>query len=315
VALYLSRADVQQFVSMADAMDVMEQSFARWGEDYAFNLERRRIPRRNGKELNILAGMAPGGDMMGVRASGTQFNNVMMLFSEKEGGLACVMECGPISNYRTGAASGVATKYLARQNSRVLGVIGAGRTAFPQIEAVCVARKIELIKIFVRTEESRVAFAKEVQDALGIKTEAVASGEACMADADIAITSTSAKDPVFFGKWIKPGLHINAIGANNLKRREIDDDTVLRADIVAIDHRAQGHIEAGAIVPLVAVGKIRWDKVSELGEIIQKKRPARTSDDQVTLFHSLGLGFEDVSYGEVIYHRAKAAGLGKQLRD
>lgn len=135
-----------------------------------------------------------------------------------------------------------------------------------------------------------------------------------MEDADIAITSTSAKDPVFFGKWIKPGLHINAIGANNLKRREIDDETVLRADIVAIDHREQGLTEAGAIVPLVAVGKMKWDQVSELGEIIQKKRPARTSADQVTLFHSLGLGFEDVSYGEVIYHRAKAAGLGIKLR-
>ena len=314
MALYLSRADIQQFVTMADAMDVMEQSFARWGRDYSFNLERRRIPRQNGKELNILAGMAPGGDMMGVRASGTKFNNVMMLFSESEGGLACVMECGPISEYRTGAASGVATKYLARKNAHVLGVIGAGRTAFPQIEAVCVARKIDLIKIYVRTEDSRVAFAKEVTEKLGIKTEAAASAEAAVADADIAITSTSAKDPVFFGKWIKPGLHINAIGANNLKRREIDDDTVLRADIVAIDHREQGHIEAGAIVPLVAVGKMTWDKVSELGEIVQKKRPSRTSDDQVTLFHSLGLGFEDVSYGEAIYHRAKAAGLGKALR-
>lgn len=315
MAVYLSRADVERFVSMADAMDVLEKAFGRWGRDMSFNLERRRIPRLAGKELNILAGMAPGGDMMGVRASGTKFNNVMMLFSEKEGGLACVMECGPISEYRTGAASGVATKHLAREDSKVLGVIGAGRTAFPQIEAVCVARKIELIKVFVRTEESRIAFAKELQDKLGIKTEAAPTGEACMADADIAITSTSAKDPVFFGKWIKPGLHINAIGANNLKRREIDDETVLRADIVAIDHRAQGQIEAGAIVPLVAVGKMKWDKVSELGEIVQKKRPSRTSDDQVTLFHSLGLGFEDVTYGEVVYHRAKAAGLGKQLRD
>ena len=314
MALYLSRADIQQFVSMADAMEVMEQSFARWGRDYAFNLERRRIPRQNGKELNILAGMAPGGDMMGVRASGTKFNNVMMLFSEKEGGLACVMECGPISEYRTGAASGVATKYLARENATVLGVIGAGRTAFPQIEAVCVARKIDLIKIFVRTEESRIAFAQEVQEKLGIRTEAVASAQACVADADIAITSTSAKDPVLLGKWVKPGLHINAIGANNLKRREIDDEAVLRADIVAIDHREQGQIEAGAIVPLVAVGKMSWNKVSELGEIVQKTRPRRTSDEQVTLFHSLGLGFEDVSYGEAIYHRAKAAGLGKQLR-
>ena len=314
MALYLSRADIQQFVSMADAMDVLEKAFARWDDPLSFNLERRRIPRRNGKELNILAGMAPGGDMMGVRASGTKFNNVMMLFSESEGGLAAVMECGPISEYRTGAASGVATKYLARQNARTLGVIGAGRTAFPQIEAVCVARKIDLIKIFARNEESRKAFAQEVADTLKVRTEAAPSAEACMADADIAITSTSAADPVFFGKWIKPGLHINAIGANNLKRREIDDETVLRADIVAIDHRKQGHIEAGAIVPLVAVGKMKWDQVSELGEIIQKKRPARTNDDQVTLFHSLGLGFEDVSYGEAIYHRAKAAGLGKQLR-
>lgn len=314
MAIYLSRADIQQFVSMADAMEVLEQSFARWGEDYSFNLERRRIPRQGGKELNILAGMAPGGDIMGVRASGTKFNNVMMLFSESLGGLACVMECGPISEYRTGAASGVATKYLARKNSAVLGVIGAGRTAFPQIEAVCVARKIERIKIFARNEESRKAFAEEVAEKLKIETVAAPSAETCVADADIAITSTSAADPVFFGRWIKPGLHINAIGANNLKRREIDDDTVLRASIVAIDDRKQGEIEAGAIVPLVAVGKMSWNKVSELGEIVRKQRAGRTSDDQVTLFHSLGLGFEDVSYGEAIYRRAKAAGLGKPLR-
>ena len=314
MALYLSRADIQQFVSMADAMEVLEKAFARWDDPLAFNLERRRMPRMNDKELNILAGVAPGGDMMGVRASGVRFNNIMMLFSESENGLACVMECGPISEMRTGAASGVATKYLARANAHTLGVIGAGRTAFPQIEAVCVARKIDHIKIFARREDNRTAFAKEVAEKLGIKTEAVASAEAAVADVDIAITSTSAADPVFFGRWIKPGLHINAIGANNLERREIDDETVLRADIVAIDHRKQGHIEAGAIVPLVAAGKITWDQVSELGEIVQKKRPARTRDDQVTLFHSLGLGFEDVTYGEAIYHRAKAAGLGKPLR-
>jgi len=310
---YLTRADIEPLANMADAIAVLEDAFSKWGKPGAFNLERRRMPRPGGKMAHILGGGAPGGGYFGIRTTGGGIANTILLFSEKAGGVEALIDCSLISELRTGAASGVATKLLARQDARQVGIIGSGKTAFRQLEAVCSVRPIDRIRLLARNEEKRRQFAERSAKGLNVMVEPVMTAEQAIRDADIVITATNSPEPVFDGRWLAKGTHINAIGANALNRREVDDTTVLGAAIVAIDHRDQGKIEAGAIARLVDSGRLAWEQVSELGDIVQGKQPRRTDPRQITLFHSLGIGFEDVAYASILLERAKAAGLGQRF--
>ena len=134
-----------------------------------------------------------------------------------------------------------------------------------------------------------------------------------MKEADIVVTATNSSEPVVKAEWLGKGQHVNAIGANALDRRELDNASYLKADLVAIDHREQGMIEAGALSTLVGAGKLRWAQIAELGEIVGGQRKGRTGADQLTLFNSLGIGFEDVAYGYSLYLKAKERGMGKEV--
>jgi alanine dehydrogenase len=127
------------------------------------------------------------------------------------------------------------------------------------------------------------------------------------------VTATSSAEPVLRGRWVPPGTHINAIGANALDRRELDDDAYLKAALVAIDHIEQGKQEAGALCALVGAGRIRWTDVAELGDVVRGAARGRRSASDITVFHSLGLGFADVVYGHAVYEKALAAGVGREV--
>jgi ornithine cyclodeaminase len=307
--LYLTREDLEPLVSMAEAVQVLDRAFATWGEVGSFNMERRRGQAGDGQLAHILAGGIKGG-VFGVRTTGS-VDNTIFLISENEGPLA-VLDCDPISRTRTGAASGLATKYLAREDSKVVGIIGGGRTAFPQLEAVCAVRKIERIKVFTRTEETRNKFAEKSAERLKVTVEPVGSAEECIRGSDIVITATKSPTPVFDGRWLARGTHVNGMGANSINRREVDDATVLGSAIVVTDHRNQAKIEAGALSELVKAGKLTWEQVAELGDVVRGKSPRRTNADQITFFHSLGIGFEDTAYAVHLLDKAKKAGVGKK---
>ena len=154
--LYLSREDIERLVDMGEAVKALDGAFARWSELGSFNLPRRRPGGDAPNAGHVLGGGTPDGNYFGVRVTSSAIANVLLLLSVKDEGIAGVMDCQLLSEIRTGAASGVATKYLAREDSRVVGIIGSGKTAARQLEAICVVRKIDKIKVFSRTDENQI---------------------------------------------------------------------------------------------------------------------------------------------------------------
>lgn len=192
-------------------------------------------------------------------------------------------------------------------------MIGGGRQALTQVAAVCAVRKIETVRVFTRTAEHREAFAKQIERALRVAAQPVATGEAAIGDADVAITITKSAEPVLRANWLKSGVHINAAGANSASRREVDAETVLRATVRATDQVAQAHLEAGEYRDLVAAGRLQWQDIVELGDILTEKVPGRRGPADITLYKSLGIALEDIAFADLIWRRAVERGIGKAM--
>ena len=181
-------------------------------------------------------------------SSGKGLRFLVTLFSVESGDLVALIEADFLGQMRTGAASGVATRYLARENARTLGMIGTGLQARTQLQAIAQVRKLEEIRVFGRDAGRRETFAEEMSDALRIPVTAAASAEDAVRDADIVVTSTTSTAPVLEGQWLKPGVHINAIGANFPQKRELDSEAVERCDAIVVDSRAQSKLESGDLI-------------------------------------------------------------------
>ena len=320
MTLILTAKDIQPLIDMGECVAALDDAFAKWSDPAVQNFARRRMPVQGtradgrGTAMNVLAGAMPGGDIFGLRTTVYGMDaNTLALYSAGAGKAIAYMACGPISSTRTGAASGVATKYLARADARTVGIIGAGRTAREQLIALAAVRPLTRVAVYSRAADKRTAFAGEMAKRLNCEVVPADSAEAAVAGSDIVVTATNASEPVAFGAWLTPGMHVNAMGANALDRRELDNAAYLKADLICIDHRAQGKIEAGALTGLATAGKLAWSDIAELGEIASGARPGRTRADQITIYNSLGIGFEDVVYGYHIYQKAKAAGVGRDI--
>ena len=198
-----------------------------------------------------------------------------------------MIESDHLGQMRTGAASGLATKLLAKPEARTLGVIGVGRQAFTQVAAVCAVREITDIRVFSPTVAHRDGFAHRIERELRVAAAPAASAEAAVAEADIVIAITKSAEPVLRANWLKSGVHVNAAGANAATRREVDAETVLRATVRATDHVAQAKEEAAEYRDLVAAGRLKWQDIVELGDVMTGKasrppRPGRYHAVQVT---------------------------------
>jgi len=313
-ALYLTEADVQRLVTVKDAIAALELLFETWPDAATVNLPRQRA--RIGKGNFNLMGAAWGtGEIFGLKAyfgaAGGRFH--VVLYSSADGGLKAMIEADHLGRMRTGAASGLATKILANPAAPTLGVIGAGRQALTQVAAVCAVRKIETVRVFTRTAEHRETFAKQIERSLRVAAQPATSAEAAIGDADVVITITKSAEPVLRANWLKSGVHVNAAGANAADRREIDAETVLRATVRATDHLAQARIEAGEYRDLVDAGRLKWQDVVELGDILTEKTPGRRGPADITLFKSLGIALEDIAFADLIVRRARERGIGRSM--
>jgi len=235
------------------------------------------------------------------------------LFSITGKKMLALIEAQTLGATRTGAATGVAAKYLSREDASTVGLIGTGRQARTQLIAACRARPIRAARVFSRTKEKREKFAADMAEELGLDVRPVDDAKSCVTGADIAIAMTSSEAPVILGDWLAPGMLVAATGANALSRRELDDAAVLRASRVVTDQRDQARLEARELVDLVKAGSLSWDDVVEIGDIVTGKARGRTSDDEITVYKSLGIALEDVAFGKVIYDRAVTAGVGRHI--
>lgn len=309
--LYITEQDVESLVDVKDAVAALEEGFLHWRRDGTENMPRQRVPLPV-RSLNLMAASLPALGVCGHKAYFGGCHHVM-LYSIEEKRLLAVIEAGKLGAIRTGAASGVATRYLAREDASVVGVVGTGRQARTQVLAMAAVRSIDLVRVFGRDEARREAFASDMASALDCDVVACGTAEECVRDAYIVIAATNASEPVVFGDWLAPGSHVNAIGANGYARRELDDAALLHAALVATDDREQARTEARELIDLTRDDKLDWGDIVELGELAQKHHPGRRKATDITVFKSLGIALEDIAFGKLIYDRAAAAGRGAEM--
>ena len=316
MALLLSEADVKNILTMPIVLDAVENSFRRLADGSAQVHSRQRLHIPGRSYLHYMAAADAVTGYMGLKmytSSREGLRFLVPLFEAQTGDLVALIEADYLGQMRTGAASGVATRLMARADASTVGIIGTGLQARTQLEAIAAVRKITSARAFSRTAEHREQFAKAMTAQLGFPVAAVGSAEEAVRDAAIAVTSTNSSDPVLEGSWLKPGMHINAIGANFPQKHELDGAAVRRCDVIAVDSRAQSKIEAGDLIQMYGDDARRWDGVNELAEIVAGKIPGRANDNQITLFKSNGIATEDVAVAGRIYELARERGIGKQI--
>lgn len=319
MTLFLDESTVSKLVNMADALQSTEAVLRDAGQNGVINIPRVRAPLAKGI-LRITAAVWTARGYYGVKVSSTSVfgrnaGRLFLLYQEESGNAVAAVQVFQMGTLRTGAASGVATKYMAKKDARTLGVIGPGRQAKTQIEAICRVRPIEEIRVFGRKREPLLEFCSEISEAVKIDVRPAECAEQAVTGADIIVTATTSSEPVVLGRWLQPGVHINAIGANYESRRELDTEVVTRAAVVATDDPEQVRYEATDLAAPVREGLFSWDRVLPLASIVAGQKPGRMADSDITIYKSLGVAFEDVALAVVAYERALKSGAGIKLPD
>jgi ornithine cyclodeaminase/alanine dehydrogenase-like protein (mu-crystallin family) len=238
---------------------------------------------------------------------------VVLLYSTTTGELAALIEADYLGQMRTGAATGVATKYLARPDAQFAGIIGTGLQARTQLRAVSEVRRLKRVRAFSRYPVCRADFCQEMGELLGVEMVAAQSAEEAVRDAEIVITMTNTVKPVLSGEWLTPGAHVNAAGANFAFRRELDDEAVRRASLITVDSLEQAKLEAGDLIEPFKQDAAGWGRVHEVAEVVSGKLPGRGGADQITLFKSVGIATWDIAAASRVFARAQKEGLGKHI--
>lgn len=313
MTLYITEDQVTGLVGISDAIDAVEKvgrSLAAHGTTF---IPRARLRMRNGF-LHLMPASLESEGCMGYKAY-TSFKGVarflVFLFDNRNGELRAVIEGDKLGQLRTGAASGAATRLLARKDVETLGLIGSGYQAETQLTAVAAVRNFKSVKVFSRNFDHALKFCERLQPGLAPKLEPVRKVEEAAA-ADVVITATSAVAPVLFGEMLSAGCHINAVGGNMLVKRELDENVVMRSDLIVIDSREQGKSECGDFLPVIDKGKLHWSDVYEFGDMFDGTA-ARKNDDEITLFKSQGIAPWDVALANVVYNRAVERKIGTQI--
>jgi ornithine cyclodeaminase/alanine dehydrogenase-like protein (mu-crystallin family) len=317
MALFLTEREVAQLLPIKECIDVLDEAFTHAGAGQVEIKPRSRIRMPNGF-FHFMAAADADHKVFGYKAypsfpgpGGSKF--IVMLYDFDSGQLLACMEAGRLGQIRTGAASGLATKYMAKENAATIGVIGSGFQARTQLEAVCVARNIKQAKVYSRRQERREEFANQMTERLNLEVKAVDSAQDCVAEADVVVTITSARDPVLEGAWLVPGAHVNAAGGNHWMRREIDEDTVTRSEVIVVDDLDQAKVECGDLMWPESRGSFRWDMAHELQDVVAGRVKGRPSESSITLFESMGVALEDIAAAQLVYHKAREQGVGQEL--
>jgi alanine dehydrogenase len=318
-ALFLDEACVRQLVTMEDALAAVEEVFGEQGRGQVVNVPRVRAPLKGGI-LRITAAVLSYRGYYGVKVSSTAVfhsnaGRMFCLYREETGELCAVVQVFAMGALRTGAASGIATKYLANADAAVLGVLGSGRQARTQVDAVCAVRPIREVRVWSTTPAHRDAFCEDLKKSLKINILSLDFAEQAVRGSEVLVTATTATSPIMHGAWLQPGVHINAIGANYEHRRELDSATVAAAQFIATDDIEQVRYESMDLAAPVAEGVIAWEQVHGLGEVVAGKLRGRAAREDITLFKSLGVAMEDVALAARAYEKALKLGVGMPLPD
>jgi len=322
--LLLSRAEIEGLISMHEALEAVEGAFRAKG------LGKVQMPPKSyvyfksyDGDFRVMPAYLEDTGAAGVKIVNAHPRNpeehglptvmaTILLLDPKTGAPLAIMDGTMITNIRTGAGGAVAAKYLARKDSRTVAMIGAGVQAKTQLLALNEVLKIEEVRVNDMFTKKAEQYAEEMGGKLGIDVKVAKKAEVAVEGADIVVTTTPARKPILMNEWVSEGMHINAIGADAPGKQELDPKILLRAEVVVDD--VEQAIHGGEVnVPLSRGIIARGDIYADLGEIVAKKKPGRTSRDEITVFDSTGLAVQDIATDWVVYKKAKAMGKGREV--
>jgi ornithine cyclodeaminase/alanine dehydrogenase-like protein (mu-crystallin family) len=309
VPLYLTESEVASLVEPLDAVEVIEACLRRIARSEVEIAPRRRLRLREGSFADMAASdlelRLAGGKLYCATPEGAEF--VVCLFDVESAVLVAVIEADELGRLRTGAASGVAARHLARRGARSLGVIGCGHQAETQVTCIrAAAPSIERVVAYCRTSDRLASFCARV----GAEP---AESHRDAATQDVVVTITGSRDPVLRGEWLAPGALVIAAGANVASRRELDNAVLERATFVCCDWLEQARLESGDLIEPVQAGALDWLEVHELHEVVSGEIAGRQSDRDIVLFKSNGIAAWDVALGAEVLARARQRGVGTSV--
>jgi ornithine cyclodeaminase/alanine dehydrogenase-like protein (mu-crystallin family) len=316
VTLHINESEVGKLFTMPMAIEAVEKISQRQAAGEVLVHPRRRFELPEGAFFHNMAAADVAGEFVATKQYtyvGGKLKFLVCLWSSGNGELLALIEADKLGQMRTGAASGVATKYLARKDATTAGIVGTGGQARTQLEAIAAVRKLDAAKVYGRDAERREKFAKDMSSQLGITVTSVNAATDATSDVGILCTATTASQPVVNGESLSPGTHINAIGANHMRKRELDAATVARCNRIYVDSIEQSRQEAGDLLLGFAGHEQRWDTVRELSSLVAGICPGRSDESQITLFKSNGIAAWDLAAAVCIYRSTLEEKLGRQL--
>lgn len=325
--LVLSRHDIEQLLTMSTALTAVEEGFRQLALGNVTMPQRNATPiaPHNGLHLAMPAYVGGEVDALTIKIVTVYGDNlaqyhlptiqgVLLVHDAHTGQVLALMDAEHLTALRTGAASGVATQYLARAEAETVTLFGAGALGPGQLAAVCAVRPIQRAYVVTRSGTKDGDFCAQMSQQLGIDVIATRDGQAAVAAADVICTATNSPTPLFDGTWLRPGTHINAVGAYTAKLRELDTTTIRRSRVF-VDRREAARTEAGDLCIPIAAGEVAADHVrGELGELITGAVPGRTGEADITLFKSVGLALQDAVTAKQVYLAALAHQMGQEVR-
>jgi alanine dehydrogenase len=326
MALLLSRSDVQKLLPMSKAIDVVESAFSELANGTAAMPPRTvLIDQKVGGWIAFMPSYLKSGGALGVKAVTVYKGNpekfgmpttlaTIIVMDNQTGQTLAVMDGGFLTAVRTGAVSGVATRHLARKDSKIGGILGTGVQARAQVVAMCEAANLdEVLSFSVDPDDRRKAFADELSATTGVPMRLVASTEEVLANSDVVSLATTAAKPIVKADWWKTGAHINAIGSHAPGVRELDTATILKSKLVC-DQKAACLAEAGDVQIPIEEGTYSADRIhGDLGAVINGTIPGRENNSEITLFKSVGLAIQDISCAALVYQQAVEQGVGTEF--
>jgi ornithine cyclodeaminase/alanine dehydrogenase-like protein (mu-crystallin family) len=315
--LFLKNTPIDRILSMAEMIDVIEDTLKEVASGRGFELPRRRIHHPNRMIFGILPGSVHGAMGAYIQTDldrRIHHENVMIFSAESGAPLILFQDCS-INEYRTGAAGGLGAKYLARADASRVAVLGSAVHAETQLKAVAAVRKLTEAWVFSPTPERRAAFAAKMGRELEIPLHVAESAEEALENADVLITATNSPTPVFDGSSLKEGMHITSIanGDKTRRRQELDDRALCRAEPIFVTSKETVCVNESDIFRAVRDQVIAWDKVHEMSSLLLSQVAGRSDDRQITLFKLQGTGIMDVAIGFKAYERVKHSGLAQTL--
>jgi alanine dehydrogenase len=316
MTLHISEAEVRALLTMPMAVEAVEEVSRKQASGEVIVHPRRRFELPGGGFFHYMAAADyPAGYLAMKQYTYVRgrMRFLVPLYEIAKGDLLALIEADYMGQLRTGAASGVATKYLARRDARVAAIIGTGGQARTQLEGVAAVRKLESVNVYGRDAQRRESFCKEMTERIGVPVRPAESAAEAARGADIVCTATTASQPVVIGADLAAGMHINAIGANHAHKRELDKEAVAGADVIVVDSVEQSRQEAGDLILAFHGDESCWTGVKRLADVVAGKTGGRTSDGEVTLFKSNGIASWDLAVAIKVYALAREKGMGREL--